>query len=397
MPEFSYSAFRADGQKVKGSITAASKREALAILERQDFFIERLSNPLLILERTARVHEKVFLQFNKEVSSLLRAGLPLVESLSVVANRSDDRTFGAILQQVIGLVKEGSSFADACARYPHIFDDIYISNLKTGEKSGSLHHALSEYQKYLHQKIQFKSKLKKAIAYPLFLVVTLILVLSFLFVFIVPSFAELFDSFNAELPLATRIVMSGAQNFPYLAALVIGSAGILYALLHIGRDQDDVNHRIDRIKTKVPLFGRIIKNARYIQLTRNISTMLAAGMPLLMALENMQAIYRKTAFGQTLEAVTEDVMNGSSLHQALASHQLLSEQAIKLIEVGESSGDLEQMLSEVGDYFENELDDRLSIIMSLFEPALMLLIGFMVGGIIVSMYLPIFYLAEIVK
>lgn len=397
MPDYSYSAYDHSGQRVKGTITAPSRSEAVQQLEGKNFFIESMSSSALSQGRRGGVKSRVFLNFNKELASMLRAGLPLVESLSIVGKRGDQKEFAAVIQQVTTSLKEGMSLADACSKYPEIFDEIYISNLKTGEKSGRLYEALNEYQKHLNQRLAFRSKLRRAMAYPAFLVVTLGIVLIFLFVFIVPSFSKLFASFNAQLPLATRIVIRGAHLFPFIALGIGLVALLIFGFLRMNRDREGVQRKLDAFKMNLPLAGVILRNSRYVQLARNMATMLSAGMPLLVTLENLQMVYQKTSMGPVLASVKDHVMNGIAFHEALQNEGLMTEQAIKLIEVGENSGELERMLSEVADFYEGEMDERLAIITSLFEPALMLVIGFVVGGIIVSMYLPIFYLADVVK
>lgn len=397
VPEFVYKALNGSGESVNGSVHANNRDEAQKLLLARSLFVEKLSQNVLSASRKIRVSDKEFLGFTKQLASLLRAGMPLVESIAIARKRGHSKAFGAILEDLETKLKDGAAMAEVCGRYPDVFDEIFLSNVRTAEKGGGLYQALCEYQSYLSRRIAFQSTLKKAIAYPVFLVFTLVVVLGFLFVFIVPSFSELFDSFNAELPYATRLVLGLAETFPIFAGFLIVAALSLAVFLKLTKERVSLRQRLDGLKLRIPVAGRIIQQSRYAQISRNMSTMVTSGMPLVAALESLADSFGKTFSGPQLHAIREQVMEGVPLHKAMLEQNLMSEQAVMLIEAGESAGDLSGMLSEVADYYETELTDRLDVIMSLFEPALMLIIGFVVGGIIVSMYLPIFYLAEVVK
>lgn len=397
MPEFSYKVLNQAGESLKGALHATSREDAMGTLTARGLFVEKLSENLVSFSRRVRVSDKEFLGFTKQLASLLKAGMPLVESLAIARKRGHSKAFGAVLENVEANLKDGGALADVCGQHPDVFDEIFLSNIRTAETGGGLHQALCEYQAYLSRRITFQSTLKKAIAYPIFLVATLVLVLGFLFVFIVPSFSELFGSFNAELPYATRLVLGLADIVP-----LIGVAGLLVVagllmFLKLTKEKPSIQQSFDGLKLQLPVVGRIIQHSRFAQISRNVATMISSGMPLVSALESIASSFEKTSSGPQLRLVREKVMDGVPLHAAMLEQKLMSEQAIMLIEAGESAGDLSGMMAEVADYYETELTDRLAVIMSLFEPILMLLIGFIVGGIIVSMYLPIFYLAEVVK
>ncbi|MCG8519649.1 MAG: type II secretion system F family protein [Pseudomonadales bacterium] len=397
MPEFSYIAYDSQGQYKTGNLTAASREEAMRVLVQKNLFVQNLRSKFLSARRTGRVKDKDILTFIKQMGSLIKAGMPLVDALSIAGNRGTSKILVSVIGSIKVSVQEGKSFTDACRKFPDIFDEILLCNLKTSEKSGDLFLALKEYQRYLTQKLEFQSTLRKALAYPTFLVLTLIIVLGFLFVFVVPSFSELFESFNAELPLATRVVLSIADFFP-LFALATGSLFFLsFIFSKLFSEHLQFQRKLDAIKCRLPLIGPILTQSRSAQVARNISTMLLAGMPLVSALENLQQTFAKTSIGLPLEIGCKKVMDGGTLSKALNQAGLLSEQALMLVEAGENSGELGPMLREVAEYYESEVSERLSIFTSLFEPVLMLLIGVLVGGVIISMYLPIFYLAEVVK
>lgn len=397
MPEFSYAAYDSQGRPKSGNLTAVSRDEALRILTQQNLFVQKLRPQLLSSNRTGRVKDKDILTFIKQMGSLIKAGMPLVDALSIASKRGSSKVLVSVIGSINVSVQEGASFTEACRKYPDVFDEILLCNLKTSEKSGDLHLALMEYQRYLTQRLDFQSTLKKALAYPVFLVITLIVVLGFLFAFVVPSFSELFASFNAELPLATRLVLSVADAFPLCIAMAGGLFLLSFLLSRLFSENLPFQRKLDAWRCRLPLVGLILTQSRSAQVGRNISTMLLAGMPLVSALENLQQTFAKTSLGLPLEAACKQVMDGISLSQSLNQVGLLSEQAVMLVEAGENSGELGPMLREVAEYYENEVSERLAIFTSLFEPILMLLIGVLVGGVIISMYLPIFYLAEVVK
>lgn len=401
MPLFIYTALSENGRLTTGEAAAVDAAALAQELGHKGLRIQNIRSKRSRFGLTwfarKRIKPEVFMLFNQEFTALIRAGLTIPDALKLSADRPEHPALASVLQQVLAAVRGGSLFSEACAHHPDTFDGLYLSALKTGEKTGGLVSVLGKYQESLKNRVAFDKKISHAMAYPLFLLATLAIILAVLFVFVMPRFAAMYADFGAELPFATKMLVNFVRYLylyiPAIAALaiVIWFAWRRFAATDAGRLW------IDTAKGRLPVLGRINRDISLTQLARSLATLLSGGTPLVEAMRTTRDSLRNRADALRLAAATQSVIEGKSLAEAMRQTNLMPNTALKMIEVGEASGNLDNMLSEIAQYAEEVLANKLARAMTLIEPLMMLLMGITIGGIIVVMYLPIFYLADIVK
>ncbi|MFA6902433.1 MAG: type II secretion system F family protein [Gallionellaceae bacterium] len=399
MPQYQYIALTQNGALITGESAAASPEILKIELENLGLRAQRIRikrNWTTIWRRSA-VRPEAFLQFVQELLSLMRAGLPLPEVLALAADRPAEPALGQVLNRVLKDVRAGLLLSQACAVHPDIFDALFLAALRTGEKTGELPAVLARYQDFLRRQVALRKKISQALAYPIFLLVTLLVILGVMFAFVMPRFVSMYANFDAKLPAPTQWLLAAVVHFP--AIIIV--AGVITALGLFGWKSFSSTPagrlRIDHWKLRAPLIGDATRTASIAQLARSLATLLAGGTPLVEALRTVQESFPNRAFALKVVDVTNRVTQGEGLAKAVRAAGLMPETAIKMIQVGEASGGLDRMLAEVAQFYEDVLENRLARMMALVEPALVLLMGLMIGGIIIVMYLPIFNLAEVIR
>ena len=399
MPVYTYTALAENGTRIQGEESALSELTLREDLARRGFMAQelRLKRSGFGLPSRKRIKPESFLLLNQEFTALLRAGLPIPEALRLAADRPDSPQLSQVLRQVEEAVRGGLSLSEACALHSEVFDGLYLAALRTGEKTGSLPQVLAKYQVNLRHRVELMRKVGHALAYPAFLLVTLLVILSVLFVFVLPRFVALYADFGAQLPAPTRALIGVVEMMPYVAPLLVllGFGGWIF-WLRLLRDEA-MRIRIDIFKERMPLLGGIYQHTASAQLARTLGTLLSGGTTLVEAMQITAESLPNRYRAKLLNEVRRQVMEGVSLAAAMASTRIVTSTAVKMIEVGEAGGGLEDMLTEVAVFHEEALSNSLTRMMSLIEPILMLLMGVFVGGIIIVMYLPIFYIVDVVK
>ncbi len=396
MPVFKYSALSESGLPIQGSEAASSVDELRSLLARRGYLVQSIQRQGRGI-RSRRVRPEDLLLFIQEFCALTRAGMTVTSTLELARNRPDNPALGAMLSQILSDVQGGASFHDACAKYPEVFDRLYLSALQTSEKTGDLVGALTRYLTYLRMRVTLRRKVSQALAYPAFLGITMLVVLVVLFIFVLPRFVTIYADFGAALPWPTQLLVATVERgWIVLAGLAAVGAGAWLAWRRWAGNRR-FRIAIDRFRQRLPLIGGIFSLLSVIQFARSLSSLLAGGTPLLPALQTVGGAVTSRIFSEGLTAVIQQVSAGTSLAVSLRQAGLLPETALRMIEVGESSGGLDRMLDEIALYYEEALDVRLTRLMSLLEPIIMLLMGVLIGGIIVVMYLPIFNLADVIK
>jgi type IV pilus assembly protein PilC len=399
MPVFTYTGLAENGTRILGEESAISEQALREDLARRGLMVQalRLKRSGVMLSRGKRVKPENFLLLNQEFTALLRAGLTIPEALKLAADRPDSPQLSQVLRHVEEAVRGGTSLSEACAQHGDVFDGLYLAALRTGEKTGALPQVLAKYQVNLRHRVEIMRKVGHALAYPAFLLITLLVILAVLFVFVLPRFVALYADFGAQLPAPTRALISLVEAMPYVAPLLllVGVSGwVLWQRLL--RDEL-MRIRIDELKEKIPLMGGVYRHTGSAQLARTLETLLSGGTTLVEAMQITAESLPNRYRAELLKEVKRQVMEGVSLASAMAATKILNATAIKMIEVGEAGGGLEDMLTEVAVFHEEALSNSLTRMMSLIEPILMLLMGVFVGGIIIVMYLPIFYIVDVVK
>ena len=399
MPIYIYKAITANGLKQEGEETAPNEEELRQELENQGLLVKGVRQKRMdfFSIQGQSVKPMDFLQCNQEFITLLKAGLSIPEALDLVADRPESRVLTSILKQVLEDIKTGTTFSAACAKYPKIFDGLYISSLKTGEHSGELTKPLLRYQDYLKQKAALHGKVSQALVYPIFLLGVLGLVLGFLFAFVMPRFAALYADFGAAMPVPTRVLMWVVNHLSMVGIVIIGGGILIWVLFKSWSATPGGRLWLDGVVQRIPVINKFIIPFMVSQLSRTLSTLLSGGTPLIEALKVARDSMSNRAFIVKFDKVMNQVMEGQSLSKALGAEHLMPRSAVKLIEVGEASGQLEQMFQEVANSYELALENRIQRAMTLIEPIFILLTGLLIGTVIVVMYLPIIHLSDIVK
>lgn len=400
MPVFTYKALSEQGGTLNGE-EAAESVEALALeLQGRGLLVQEVrrkrGSGIRIFQRR-RVRAEEFLLFCQEITALLKAGLTVTDALSLAAVRPSQPMMRHVLQRLTEDIRGGIQFSTACERHPEVFDALFVSSLKTGEKTGDLVSVLKRYQAFLKRKIALNKKLAQALAYPAFLLVTLAVVLGVLFAFVMPRFIEMYADFDAELPAATRFLLGLVEHL--LETVAIASAvALLGGLTYRGWAATEHGRvRMDEFKTRVPFLGGFVQELAVAQVARTLATLLTGGMGLVDAMRTTTRTISNRAYAQRLAIATQSVIEGRSLSDAFKAADVMPSTAAKMVEAGEASGQLGELLAEVAGFYEENVEYRLTRMMALIEPALMLLMGVLVGGIIIVMYLPVFSIANVIQ
>ncbi|HKK06815.1 MAG TPA: type II secretion system F family protein [Gammaproteobacteria bacterium] len=399
MPVFNYRAMTSSGRTVSGEGAATSPEELSRELADRGLLVQQVRRKRGGFRLFARrgVSAEDFLLFNQEFMALLRAGLTVPEALAMTADRPEQPVLRGTLLRVLEEVRRGSLLSEACGRHPEVFDTLYLAALQTGEKTGDTASVLAGYQEYLRRRIALGKKISHALAYPAFLLVTLVVILAVLFIFVMPRFVQMYADFDAQLPLPTRILLNFVQHLylygPIAAAVVVAAWLSLRAWLRTPSGRE----RMDALKTNLPVLGGMSRLHAVAQTSRTLSTLLRGGTPLVDAMATAADAVSNRAFGRRLLSARQRVIDGENLASAMKEENLLPGTAVKMVEAGEASGNLEGLLADIAAYYEETLEHNMARATALIEPALMLLMGITVGGIIIVMYLPIFSMADIIQ
>jgi type IV pilus assembly protein PilC len=398
LPLFAYVALAENGATLTGETVAASEDALRSELLGKGLLVRQVRARRVRWDlRRVRVRPEEFALFNQEFMALVRAGLTVPDALALASERPDNPALGAILVRVREDVGNGVALSEACARHPEAFDRLYLAALRTGEKTGDFAAVLSRYQDYLRHRVKLRRKIGQALAYPVFLLLALAVILAVLFVFVMPRFAAMYADMGAALPLPTRVLLSIVDHL-YIIGPALAALGLLAAWgWRAWLSTDSGRRQLGRLQERMPYVGEVARISTCAQLARSLATLLAGGTPLVEALRTAASSISNRLYLDRLEACTRRVTEGSSLAQAVRSSGLMPPMATRLIEVGEASGGLDSMLAEVAQFYEEVLDIRLARVMALVEPLLMLLMGVVVGGIIIVMYLPVFNMADVLK
>jgi type IV pilus assembly protein PilC len=334
-----------------------------------------------------------FLVFNQEFVALVKAGLPILKTFDLLAERASCPGFQAALQGVREELRGGASISEAMGRYPTHFSELYRASLRAGEQTGNLPEVLKRYLAHVKLMIAVREKVMKALTYPAFLVVVGIGVVAFLLVYVMPTFAEVYGDSRAQLPGPTRLLLATVEQLQrWFLWLLGGMVGGGIALTRWARSPGG-RELLDRVSLRAPLVGDVLSKSQIIRVARTLSTLLGGGIPLLSALQITSGAMTNRVIARALRSASDRVREGVSLAASLKQEHFLPQMSLEMIEVGETTGSLETMLQDVAEFHEGELDLRLNQLTTWIEPALLLVMGIIVGGIVIVMYLPIFQMA----
>ena len=387
-----------NGKKVKGKSLASDEATVRADLRRQGVVPTRIRKQRQgLFSGGGKITTADIAIFSRQLATMLAAGIPLVQAFEIVGNGHENAAMQKLILSIKGDVEGGSALAEALAKHPLYFDDLFVNLVEAGEQAGALETLLDKIATYKEKTEAIKKKIKKALTYPAAVLVVAFIVTTILLIFVIPSFEDLFRGFGADLPTFTRMVIDlsafvRAQGW-YLATLIGGAIG---AFLYFKKRSRAMRHFLDRIMLKVPIIGPIMQKASIARYARTLSTMFAAGVPLVEAMESVAGATGNIVYEHGVLAIRDEVATGQRLQQAMENTGLFPNMVIQMIAVGEESGSLDEMSAKVADFYEEDVDNAVDNLSSLLEPMIMAILGVLVGGLVVAMYLPIFKLGAVV-
>ena len=398
MPNYQCKIGTADGRIVDKIYDSATKEQLRENLEEQGFHVFRIRRQSLSFfqggqHKSARMTGRRFLSFNQELLVLLRSGLPVLQIFDTQIEQMEAGTFRDIISEIREEIRGGSSLSEAFAKFPHFFPPLYVASIKAGEKTGDLPETLSRFLEYQKRVEIIRAKVRSASFYPLLLTSAAVIVVVFLMFYVVPSFTRIYADANVELPLMTRLLigLSDLIGTYWYLILVVPAAGVplVKSLLHSSRGR----LWLDRLLLRVPFFGGLQTDYALSGFNRTLGTTLASGTPLVPAMQMSRGTLNNLSLEKEMVLAVRRVEEGSSLSDSLARTGFFPPLALRMVGVGETSGSLTEMLSDIADYYEAEVERRLTRLTTMIEPILMMIMGLMIAFIIVAMYVPIFQLA----
>lgn len=403
MPTFTYTARGRDGKKQKGTLTADSRQALTQLLSSRGLTVEGVQEVTKgkpagggSLGKKVKTHE--LLVFTRQLSTIVSAGLPLLQGLDILAEQTDDVNFGRVIQSVAQEVESGESFSGALAKFPRVFPDLYVSMVRAGEAGGDLDGVLMQLADYLEATEELKRRIKSAMTYPVVAFSMIILIAAGLIIWVVPQFAEIFSSFGKQLPAPTRILIATSEILRSWKAFlfVAGAIGIyigvnMYAKTKAGR------YQLDEVKLKLPVFGPILRKVAISRFTRTLSTLTRSGVAILQALEIVERTAGNEVFARAVRQAGDSVRGGETLAEPLARSEQFPPMVTRMIAIGEKTGALEGMLQKISDFYDSEVKASVDTMTSLIEPILIMMMGLVVGSIVVALFMPILQLSSLVS
>jgi len=395
--EFTYEGTNRGGTKVKGEIFALSDTLAKSELRKQGI------NPLKVKKKPkslfggAKPEAADIAIFARQIATMMQAGVPLVQSFEIIGQGHDKPSMQKLIMGIKSEVEGGVSLAEALAKYPLYFDQLFVNLVNAGEQSGALETMLDKLATYKEKTEALKAKVKKALFYPIAVLVVAFIVTVILLVFVVPKFEELFDSFGADLPALTVFVIRLSEFMQAWWWVIAGSiGGGVYMFLRIKKTSPKLQETVDRIALKAPVIGEITTKSALARFARTLETMSTAGVPLVEAMDSVAGACGNIVYYKASMKIKDEVSQGTQLQTSMRNTGLFPNMAIQMVSIGEESGSLDAMLSKVADFYETEVDNAVDALTSLLEPIIMAVLGVLVGGLIIAMYLPIFKLGSVV-
>lgn len=348
--------------------------------------------------RKQSIKSKDILLFTRLLSTMMAAGLPLVQAIEVIARDQDNATMRAMLMQIRSGLAGGQTLTECFRKFPKQFSNLYCSLISTGEKSGTLDKILIRFAVYLEKSATIRAKIKKALIYPIAVIAISFLVSGILLIFVVPQFQTIYSSFGAELPYFTRIVVHMSDVLRYYWWMVLVALGaMVWGFRHSLNTSEAFAERVDGWKLKVPVFGELLRKGIIARFARTLAISLDSGMPIVEAMKSMGDVVNNRVYARAVNQICNDVINGNQLNYAINNSKLFPNLAIQMIAIGEASGSLGEMLNKVADYYEEDVGHMVDNLSNLLEPLIMVVLGVIIGGFVIAMYLPIFKIGSIVK
>jgi len=384
------------GKRVKGEMKASGEAFVNATLRRQGITVAKVRKSRG-LKSGGKVTEKDVTLFTRQLATMMKSGVPLLQAFDIVGKGHSNPAVSKLLGDIKSDVETGSSLSQAFRKYPLHFDNLFCNLVGAGEAAGILDALLDRLATYKEKILAIKSKIKSALFYPVSIIVVAFVITAVIMIFVIPAFKELFSSFGADLPAPTLFIMSVSDFFVSYWWAIFGSiGGGLWFFFYTWKRSEKLQATMDRLLLKLPLFGEIIRKATVARFSRTLSTMFAAGVPLVEALDSVAGASGNRVYYDATKTIQSEISTGTSLTVAMQNTEVFPNMVLQMVAIGEESGALDSMLSKVADFYEGEVDDAVEGLSSLMEPIIMVVLGTLIGGMVVAMYLPIFKMGQVV-
>lgn len=384
------------GKIIKGEMRAAGESFVSATLRRQGVTVTKIKKQSGFTSK-GKVSDKDITLFTRQLATMMKSGVPLLQSFDIVGKGHSNPAVAKLLLDIKSDVETGSSLSTAFRKYPLYFDSLFCNLIGAGEQAGILDTLLDRLATYKEKILAIKSKIKSALFYPISIIVVAFIITAVIMIFVIPAFKELFSSFGADLPAPTLIVMAISDVFVEWWWAIFGSIGFgLWFFFYTWKRSLSMQSTMDRLILKVPVFGELIRKATIARFARTMSTMFAAGVPLVEALDSVAGASGNRVYFDATKKIQSEISTGTSLTVAMQNTDVFPNMVLQMTAIGEESGALDSMLSKVADFYEAEVDDAVEALASLMEPIIMVVLGVLIGGLVIAMYLPIFKLGQVV-
>jgi type IV pilus assembly protein PilC len=383
------------GKIIRGEMRAGGEAVVQATLRRQGVMVTKVRKRKLA--RGRRITDKDIALFTRQMATMMKSGVPLLQAFDIGIKGAGNPSLGRLLNEIRSDVETGSSLSQAFRKHPVYFDSLFCNLVAAGEQAGILDSLLDRLAAYKEKILAIKSKIKSALFYPIAVVVVAGIVVSVMMLFVIPEFKKVFESFGADLPAPTQIVIAMSDYFVanwYIVFGIMGATAVGLSMAY--KRSEKAQNTLDRVILQVPVIGDVIRKATIARWTRTLSTMFAAGVPLVEALDSVGGASGNNVYKVATKQIQSDVSTGTSLTVAMQGAKVFPTMVVQMVSIGEESGQLDSMLSKVAEFFEQEVDDAVAGLSQLLEPLIMVFLGTVIGGLVVAMYLPIFKLGQVV-
>ncbi len=383
------------GRAVKGELRAGGEAMVNSVLRRQGVTVLKIKR--LKMGMGGKVSEKDITFFTRQLATMMKSGVPLLQAFDIVGKGHANPAVARLLMDIKNEVETGNSLNAAFRKYPLHFDALFCNLVGAGEQAGILDSLLDRLATYKEKILAIKSKIKAALFYPVSIIVVAFIITAIIMIFVIPAFKDLFTNFGADLPAPTLFVMAVSDIFVKWWWAIFGGVGFgIWFFFYTWKRSVKMQIVMDRLFLKVPVFGPLIRKATIARWTRTLSTMFAAGVPLVEALDSVAGAAGNHVYYEATKKIQQDVSAGVSLTNAMTNVNVFPNMVLQMVSIGEESGALDGMLGKVADFFEQEVDDAVEALSSLMEPMIMVVLGVLIGGMVIAMYLPIFKMGQAV-
>ncbi len=384
-----------NGKIVRGEIRAGGEAMVSATLRRQGILVSKVKKRRVSGGKA--IKQKDIAVFTRQLATMMRAGVPLLQSFEIVGRGSTNPQLTRLLNDIRQDVETGTSLSTALRKHPLYFDALYCNLVEAGEAAGILESLLDRLAIYQEKTMALRNKIKSALTYPIAVLSVAFVVVAVIMIFVVPAFKDVFKSFGATLPTPTLMVIAMSEFFvAYWWAIFGGIGGGLYFFFQSWKRSVKMQATMDRLLLKIPVFGDLLYKSAVARWTRTLSTMFAAGVPLVEALDSVGGAAGNAVFSEATEKIQRDVSTGTALTTSMQATGIFPSMVLQMAAIGEESGSLDHMLAKSAEFFEDEVDEAVNALASLMEPFIIVILGTIIGGIVVAMYLPIFKLGQVV-